>query len=378
MKKQKYGLLALLVKLGPKLYPLFKSLGDELLIFGKTLMGAAGATAAASAGIYAYLFTWQTGLGLIAFLIMHEYGHVWAMRKSGIKTKGMYFIPFMGAVAVMDELVHRARDEAFISIMGPVFGLVLFVLPCYIWWYLTGSEIAAAITALSAFINVINLLPIMPLDGGRMLKSICYSQKAAASLAFIVLISTLTALGAWYVGFTLFALMAVIGFGELFALFGIGHLMRNVLATLFRAVIVFIVWAIAWPKEQKVDLDAVAPIADGSWVGSAIMTTFIAIATIGLMFLLFTDVKRLSKSNESYIVSLVLYPVRILESAWLGLWELANLRGEHIQTGNYEPMVQNARFLYAVLTIILIAMHFVVMMQLNDTTTGAIFGDIMK
>lgn len=362
------GFLVLILKLGPKLFPLFKSLGDELFLFAKTLMGAAGATAAVSASIYAYLFTWQTGIGLIVFLIMHEYGHVWAMRKCGVGARGMYFIPFMGAVAVMDNLVHSAKNESFISIMGPVFGFVFFVFPGYLWWLYTGDEVAAAVTAVAGFINLINLLPIMPLDGGRMLKSIGYSDNAARSLLLIGSISAITAFGAWYVGFTLFALMAAIGFLELFTVFGIGHRMQNLMGTLLRALVVYVGF---------IGLtELVMPILGAS---DAWQRFLVLLVPLLLTYLVASDVHRLKEGGESFLSALFNYPVRVLLVAWGTIADLRELRTEHIQEiENYEPMGKEPKLLYALLTLVLGAMHFVVMLQLGNSQTGAIFSDMLK
>ncbi len=335
------------------------------------MMGAAGATAAVSAGIYAYLFTWQTGLGLIAFLIVHEYGHVWAMRRSGVGTKGMYFIPFMGAVAIMDNLVHSAKNEAYISIMGPVFGFGFFVLPCFVWWLYTGNEIAAAIASVSGFINLINLLPIMPLDGGRLLKSIGYTNNAARSLLLIGSVSAVAAFGAWYVGFTLFAIMAAIGFAELFAVFGLGQRLHNLMGTIFRALFVYIGYVGMTML--------VSPIFDDSvslpgWVRLLLLSV-----PVLFLHMVILDINRLKTEDESFFVSLLNYPLRVLGVAWMSIADLRELRSEHIQEiKNYDPMGREAKILYALLTLVLGAMHFVVMQKLGESQTGTIFSDMLK
>jgi Zn-dependent protease len=365
-----FGFWALLFKLGPKLLPLIKALGDEILIFGKTLFGlGTGATAVASAGLYAYLFTWQTGLGLITFLIVHEYGHVWAMRKCGVKTKGMYFIPMMGAVAVMDSLVHKARHEAYISLMGPIFGLVFFALPCYIWWMNTGNEHVAAIATVATLINLINLLPIMPLDGGRMLKSISYSENAASSLIIVAGISAVTAFGAWQVGFTLFALMAFIGFIELFVLFGIREQMRNFIATVFRVGWIFLFYVFTIKSFLPVILTDI----------SVWKMTMFSVIQIALFVILALDFVRLRADRETAWQTIFSYPGRVSESAWQGLKEVRGLRTEHIKAiENYEVMPRDAKRLYALLLVVICAIHVVIMMQLGETITGAMFGNMLK
>ena len=92
----KAGLLTLAGKIFAKVLPvLVKSL--KLLKFGKM-----GLAAASFAG-YAILFSWKFALLLMIAVGWHESGHVWAMKKMGIKTKGFYFIPFVGGAAVANE-----------------------------------------------------------------------------------------------------------------------------------------------------------------------------------------------------------------------------------------------------------------------------------
>lgn len=374
MKNPNAGFLLLLLKLGPKLFPLIKSLGDELLIFAKTLLGIGTAgTAAVSAGFYAYLFTWETGVGLIAFLIMHEYGHVWGMRKSGVATKGMYFIPFMGAVAIMDKLVHSARNEAFISIMGPVFGFLLFVLPGYLVWQYTGSEAVAALTSLCCFVNLINLLPIMPLDGGRMLKSIGYSENVVGSLLLIVGISAVTTVVALYVGFTLFALMATIGFLEICLAFGIHEHLKRALRTLFRIAYCYLI--VTLMPEQSMAADGSVGYPDVPW-WLIMLFTFIIVGMIGLLI---ADIFRLKKTGESFVWTILFYPSRVVGEAVGGVQDLFALRGEHVKPiEQYVPMPGQAKFLYVLITVTLVVMHFVVMFHLSGTSTGSLFTDMLK
>ena len=66
--------------------------------------------AASSFATYAFLFSWQFSAVIIITLIFHEYGHLWAMKRFGMKTKGIYLIPFVGGAAVADE-AFRSRWE---------------------------------------------------------------------------------------------------------------------------------------------------------------------------------------------------------------------------------------------------------------------------
>ncbi|WMN61311.1 site-2 protease family protein [Pseudoalteromonas xiamenensis] len=139
------------------------------------------ALAGASVAGYAWLFSWQFALMLVLCLVVHEYGHVRAMQYFGIKTKGIYLIPFVGGLAVSDEKITTRWQDVVISLMGPAFGLLTSFLGVALY-YATELEVFAGVAALSALINLFNLLPMLPLDGGHVLKSISFSSRSWVGL----------------------------------------------------------------------------------------------------------------------------------------------------------------------------------------------------
>ncbi len=151
-----------------------------LLALGFKLFKSAKVVKAALAGAsvagYAWLFSIEFALMLIACLVVHEYGHVRAMKYFGIKTKGIYLIPFVGGLAVSDDKITTRWQDVVISLMGPAFGLITSVLGVVLY-YATEMEIFAGVAVLSALLNLFNLLPILPLDGGHVLKSISFSMR---------------------------------------------------------------------------------------------------------------------------------------------------------------------------------------------------------
>lgn len=144
------------------------------------------ALASASVAGYAWLFTIEFALMLIACLVVHEYGHVRAMKYFGIKTKGIYLIPFVGGLAVSDDKITTRWQDVVISLMGPAFGLFTSVLGVVLY-YATEMEIFAGVAVLSALLNLFNLLPILPLDGGHVLKSISFSMRSWIGLSVCLL-----------------------------------------------------------------------------------------------------------------------------------------------------------------------------------------------
>jgi Zn-dependent protease len=171
------GLIVLLVKLGPKLVALLAKLAKGLK-FGKVALFGTSAAA------YAFVFSWKFAAVIMIQLLVHESGHIWAMRQRGMKTKGIYFIPFVGGAAVADDAFKTREDEYYVAIMGPIWGFGLA---------LAFAAVAAATDSLffgvaanwMAAVNFFNLLPVNPLDGGRMLKSIAFSIHSW--LGFIVM-----------------------------------------------------------------------------------------------------------------------------------------------------------------------------------------------
>lgn len=154
------------------------SLGFKLLKSAKIIkVVLAGASLAA----YSWFFSFQFALSLLACLIFHEYGHIRAMKYFAMKTKGIYLIPFVGGLAVNDEKINTRWQDVVISIMGPTFGLLLS-LACLVIYWLTGNIFFAGLATFNALLNLFNLLPILPLDGGHVLKSISFSMNSKVGL----------------------------------------------------------------------------------------------------------------------------------------------------------------------------------------------------
>lgn len=123
-------------------------------------------TMAITIGAYALLFGWQVALGLVALLFVHEMGHAIAMKREGIDASPPIFIPFLGAVINMREMPKTAYSEAKIGLAGPVIGSIGALVPVALW-FATGNDIWQQLAFIGLFLNLFNLLPVVPLDGGR-------------------------------------------------------------------------------------------------------------------------------------------------------------------------------------------------------------------
>ena len=166
--------------------------------------------AGASVAGYAWLFSIEFALVLIASLVVHEYGHIRAMKYFGMKTKGIYLIPFVGGLAMSDDKINTRWQDVVISIMGPCFGLFMAV-ACLLIYFITQIELFAGAAVLGALLNLFNLLPILPLDGGHVLKSISFSMRSWIGLSVCIAGIALGLIVAYTFGLVLLVFFLFIG-----------------------------------------------------------------------------------------------------------------------------------------------------------------------
>ena len=187
-------------------------LGLKLLKSAKVIkvLFAAGSLAA-----YSWLFSIEFAIALILCLVFHEYGHIKAMKYFGLKTKGIYLIPFVGGLALSDDKINTRWQDVVISIMGPFFGLILS-LACLIGYWITDLEILAGLAVFNALLNLFNLLPILPLDGGHVLKSVAFSINSKLGLVACALGAALGIYLSYNFGLALLGFLLAIGSIEIF------------------------------------------------------------------------------------------------------------------------------------------------------------------
>lgn len=196
------GLLGLLVKLGG--------------VLAKALKTANLGWAAASFAAYGVIFSWKFAAALLLQLFVHEYGHVHAMRRTGMRVRGMYFIPFLGAAAVTEDVFTSRRQQAYVALNGPFWGSALALVPLGLW-LATRDPQYAAVASWWALLNLFNLLPILPLDGGRLLQALAFSFSSTLGLALTVLgLAGAVVVGTVF-GYGLVWLVALLGASELLA-----------------------------------------------------------------------------------------------------------------------------------------------------------------
>ncbi len=125
-----------------------------------------GASMLVSIAAYAWIWGLPFAIGFVLLIFVHELGHVLELRRQGVPASAPLFIPFLGAVIGMKELPDDAWKEARVALAGPILGSV-GAAACWVAAEATGSELLMGLAFVGFFLNLFNLVPIVPLDGGR-------------------------------------------------------------------------------------------------------------------------------------------------------------------------------------------------------------------
>jgi Zn-dependent protease len=140
------------------------------LLFGLFKFGKVGGTILTmliALAVYTSIFGWQYAAGFIVLLLIHEMGHFLAAKQRSLAVSTPTFIPFVGAWIELKDQPMDVETEAYVACAGPLFGTVAATL-VYLWGSETQSGLLLAIAYAGFFLNFFNLIPLSPLDGGRM------------------------------------------------------------------------------------------------------------------------------------------------------------------------------------------------------------------
>ena len=137
-----------------------------LLLLPKLKIFTTSASMLVSIAAYALIWGWAFAVGFVLLLLIHEMGHVIQLRREGVEASAPMFIPFLGAVIAAKSMGNDAAAEARVGLAGPILGSIASLVPLGIW-LATGEEFWQALAYVGFFLNLLNLLPVLPLDGGR-------------------------------------------------------------------------------------------------------------------------------------------------------------------------------------------------------------------
>jgi Zn-dependent protease len=137
-----------------------------LLLLTKAKFLTTSASMLVSVAAYALIWGWKFAAGFVALLFLHEMGHYIQLRREGVKPSGMVFIPFLGAAVGARSLGGSALAEARVGLAGPILGSLACLIPAALW-LVTGEEFWQALAFTGFFLNLFNLIPVVPFDGGR-------------------------------------------------------------------------------------------------------------------------------------------------------------------------------------------------------------------
>ncbi|HZO92825.1 MAG TPA: site-2 protease family protein [Candidatus Baltobacteraceae bacterium] len=160
------GILAALAIAAAK----FKALAALLLsfkwlVFAPKILLSFG-TMFLSVWFYALVFGgWKIGIVFVLMILVHELGHLLTFRNFGVRASLPYFIPGFGAFVSSPMSADPTRN-AVAALMGPVFG-VAAAAACWGYGIATGEQFWIACAYIGFFLNLFNLLPAFPFDGGR-------------------------------------------------------------------------------------------------------------------------------------------------------------------------------------------------------------------
>ena len=160
-------------------FPLLRKLAAPLIAVGALAIKFGGVLIKAkflwsmliSAAFYVWFGGWWFGVGLIVLLFVHEMGHVLEAKRQGLPVSAPLFIPFLGALITLKQMPHNAWNEAKLAIAGPIVGS-LGAAAIWIAGVAYDSNHLKALAFLGFFLNLFNLLPVVPLDGGRIVSAL--------------------------------------------------------------------------------------------------------------------------------------------------------------------------------------------------------------
>jgi Zn-dependent protease len=161
--------------------------------------GMAVATGLITVAAFSLWFGWVAALIIVAALFVHEFGHLLAFRLIGQPWGRVVFLPFLGALAVPRLPYHSQAESVFAALMGPGFSLVIpAVAAAALYFDAPAGPLLIKIGIVTAVLNLFNLLPVEPLDGGVALRSMLAKLLGARVNLGLAAIGAIIAAAGWF------------------------------------------------------------------------------------------------------------------------------------------------------------------------------------
>src|SRR5438270_13281002 len=155
-----------LAAIGALVVKFFAAIKGAVLLLPKLKLLTTAGTGLVSVAAYSLWWGWTFAVGFVVLLFVHEMGHVIQLRREGIKASAPMFIPFLGALITAKSLGENALAEARVGLAGPILGTAGSA-ACLVIAEATNSDLFRALAYIGFLLNLFNLLPVVPLDGGR-------------------------------------------------------------------------------------------------------------------------------------------------------------------------------------------------------------------
>lgn len=178
------------------------------------------------------LFSWglKDLITLIGVIIIHELGHLFGMRLFGYKNVQMFFIPFFGAAVSGEKRDVAAYKEAIVSLLGPAPGIIIGCV-LMMMFAASGRKDYLNLASMFLFINVFNLLPFYPLDGGRFFYTVLFSRNRYLELCFRIFAALALVIVGYFIGSWLLAGLGLLNLWVVKIPFKLGTVAKEVRQT---------------------------------------------------------------------------------------------------------------------------------------------------
>jgi Zn-dependent protease len=177
---------------------------------GKWMLGLVSALAFIAVG--AWVWNATLAVGILLVIAFHEGGHYLAMKLVGYRNLHVFFLPGLGGLATGEKQDASAAQKVFVYLAGPMPGIALataiyIAVPTETLAAIDGAD---ALLTMMLIINVFNLLPVTPLDGGRVMEVLLFARWPTLRFLFAAASCTLLVAGGMLTGDSVMMLVGVL------------------------------------------------------------------------------------------------------------------------------------------------------------------------